>query len=170
MRPLVIVAAIARNGAIGRNNALPWTMPGDLARFRELTVGRPMLMGRRTFEAIGRNLPGRESIVLTRRPTVAAAGVHHVADLDAALAIADDRAAVMGAGEIALVGGTALFAGLMPRCARLALTFVDCAPEADTFFPPIDPYRWREAARVYPPRHPDDEADCVFVDYLPAGP
>lgn len=167
-RPLVLVAAIARNGAIGRDNALPWTMPGDLARFRALTTGRPMIMGRRTFEAIGRNLPDRESIVVTRGPVpLSDASVHAVGDPETALALADRRAAAMGAAEIALVGGAALFAALMPRCARLALTFVDCVPEADTFFPPIDPYVWAECARTYPPRDPRDEADCVFVDYRP---
>lgn len=169
MRPLVIVAAVARNGAIGRNNALPWTMPGDLARFRDLTMGRPMIMGRRTFEAIGRNLAGRESIVVSRAGAVEPApGVHCVGDPEAALRLAEDRAAAMEADAVALIGGAALFAALMPRCARLAMTFVDLAPEADTFFPPIDPYVWAESSRAYPPRDPRDEADCAFVDYRPA--
>lgn len=168
-RPLVIVAAAARNGAIGRDNALPWTMPSDLARFRRLTMGCPMIMGRRTWESIGRNLPGRESIVVSRRAMESLPpGAHHAADPRAALDLAAARAEAMDAGEIALVGGAALFEALMPHADRLAMTFIDLRPEADTFFPAIDPYLWREAARSVPPRHPRDDAACIYVDYVRA--
>ena len=166
--PLVIVAAAGRNGAIGRDGALPWTMPGDLARFRALTAGCPMIMGRRTWESIGRNLPGRESIVVSRRALDLPEGAHAAPDPDAALVLAAGRAAAMAAPAVALIGGAALFAALMPRADRLAMTFVDLRPEADTFLPPIDPYLWRESARIVPARHPRDEAACVFVDYARA--
>lgn len=166
MPPLVIVAAAGRNGAIGRNNSLPWTMPGDLARFRDLTMGCPMIMGRRTWEAVGRNLPGRESIVVTRGQTALPQGTFAARDPVAGLALAEERAEAMAAPAVALIGGAALFDALMKQVDRLAMTFIDLRPEADTFFPPIDPYEWREVSRSVPPRHPRDEAACVFVDYL----
>ena len=164
-RPLVIVAAVGRNGAIGRNGALPWTMPTDLARFKDLTMGCPMIMGRRTWESIGRNLPGRESVVVSRGTLDLPPGAHAAADPEAALTTAAKRADAMRAPAIALIGGAALFAAMMPRADRLAMTFVDSAPDADTFFPPIDPYAWREVRRDRPPRHEDDDAGCVFVEY-----
>ena len=167
-RPLMIVAAVGRNGAIGRDNALPWTMPGDLARFRTLTMGCPMVMGRRTWESIGRNLPGRESIVVSRSSLELSEGAHSASDPESALATAAERAEAMEAPAIALIGGAALFEALMPRADRLAMTFVDLWPEADTFFPPIDPYAWREAGRSVAPRHGRDEAACTFVDYVHA--
>ncbi len=167
-RPLVIVAAVGRNGAIGRDNALPWTMPGDLARFRALTMGCPMIMGRRTWDSIGRNLPGRESVVVSRGSPDLPEGASSATDPQSALAVAAARAEAMGAPAIALIGGAVLFEALMPRADRLALTFVDLRPEADTFFPPIDPYTWREAGRRAPPRHGRDEAACTFVDYVRA--
>ncbi len=164
--PLAIVAAVGRNGAIGQGGRLPWTMPGDLARFRARTMGKPMIMGRRTFESIGRALPGRESIVVTRdAANRLPAGVHRAADPDAACEIAATRAAAMGATEVSLIGGATLFDLMMDRADRLYMTFVDLAPEADTFFPAIDPAVWRETSRHVPKRHANDDAGCVFVDY-----
>ncbi len=168
-RPLVAVLAVGRNGAIGRENKLPWIMPTDLARFRAITMGKPMIMGRRTHDTIGKALPGRESIVVSRRAHVEPpSGVHLVTNLNNALAVADRRAAAMGASEIALIGGAKLFEALLPFCARIHLTIVDLRPAADTFFGPLDPYVWQEVARLTPPRHSRDEADCVFIDYAPA--
>lgn len=165
--PLAIVAAVGRNGAIGRGNALPWRMPGDLARFRDLTMGTPMIMGRRTYESIGKALPGRESIVVSRDASLPLpAGVFRAVGPDEALALAATRAAAMGAATITLIGGATLFEAMMPQVDRLHMTFVDLAPEADVFLPPIDPAVWRETARVTPPGHPKDEAGCVFVDYV----
>ena len=164
--PLVIVAAMGRNRAIGRDNALPWSMPGDLARFKALTMGTPMIMGRRTFASIGRALPGRESIVVSsdRRRTLPV-GVWLAGEPDTALALARERADAMRATGISLIGGATLFETMMPHVDRLAMTLVDLAPVADTFFPVIDPAVWQEAARDIPPRHPGDEASCVFVDF-----
>jgi dihydrofolate reductase len=164
--PLAAVVAVGRNGAIGRDGGLPWTMPGDLARFRDLTMGTPMIMGRRTFESIGKALPGRESIVVTRDPALALPeGVLRTADPETALAIGRERARAIGAPAITLIGGATLFAAMMTRVDRLHLTVVDLAPDADTFFPTLDPAAWREVSRHVPPRHPRDEAACVFVDY-----
>ena len=164
--PLSAVVAVARNGAIGRDNALPWTMPSDLARFRVLTMGKPMIMGRRTFESIGRALPGRVSIVVSRQPQAGLpAGVHAAIDPDAALGSAGERATALGASGITVIGGAALFHALMPRIDRIYMTIVDLRPAADTFLESLDPYVWCETARQRPPRHPRDEADCVFLEY-----
>ncbi|WP_158811451.1 dihydrofolate reductase [Beijerinckia sp. L45] len=165
--PLTAVAALGRNSAIGQGNRLPWSMPGDLAHFRACTMGKPMIMGRLTFEAIGRALPGRESIVVTRSGSfVERPAVWRAATAEDALALAQQRAAAMGADEVILAGGATLFDSMMPIIDRLRLTFVDLAPVADTFFPAIDPAIWREDSRVVAPRHPKDEAACVFVDYV----
>jgi dihydrofolate reductase len=164
--PLAAVIAIGRNGAIGRDNALPWTMPSDLARFRALTMGKPMIMGRRTFEAIGRPLPGRDSIVVSRRPLPGLpARVFAAGDPDAALALARARAAALGASEITLIGGAGLFAAMADHLDRLHLTIVDLRPDADTFLDRPDPYVWREVARERPVRDPRDESDCVVLTF-----
>ena len=167
--PLVAVAALARNGALGRNNALPWRAPSDLRRFRDLTWGRPLIMGRKTFQSIGGPLPGRETIVLTRdRNFLAGANPEHVhlaRDFDSGLALADDLARAMGAEEAILAGGAEIFRLGLPRARFLRLTFVDCAPEADTFFPEIDWRQWLEMRRERPPRAVGDEFALEFVDY-----
>ena len=163
---LSAVIAVGRNGAIGRDNALPWSMPSDLARFRALTMGRPMIMGRRTYEAIGRALPGRESIVVSRQPQAGLPdGVLAASSPEEALDLAGARATALGASGIAAIGGALLFAALMPRLDRIYLTIVDLRPEADTYLDSLDPYVWRETARLRPSRHPRDEADCVFLEY-----
>lgn len=165
-RPVAIVAAVGRNGAIGHGGDLPWRMPGDLARFRALTMGRPMIMGRRTFDSIGRALPGRESIVVSRDATLTLPkGVFQAETPEAALDLAEARAAAMGADEVSLIGGATLFDLMLARTDRLYMTFVDLAPQADTFFPAIDPTLWRETARQIPDPHPGDEATSIFVDY-----
>ncbi len=167
--PLVVVAALARNGALGRNNALPWRAPSDLRRFREITWGRPLLMGRRTFQSIGGPLPGRESVVLTRDQTFLAgarpAHVHLASDFDSGLAVAEDLARAMGAPEAILAGGAEIFRLGLPRAEKLRLTLVDCAPEADAFFPEIDWGQWRETRRERPPRGAGDDFALEFVDY-----
>ena len=164
---LTAVAAVGRNGAIGKGNRLPWSMPSDLAHFRRCTMGKPMIMGRLTFEAIGRALPGRESIVVTRSPGLSPQpGVWVAGSPEQALALARERAGAMGVDDIVLAGGATLFDRMMPIVDRLRMSFIDLAPAADTFFPPIDPAIWREEGRVIAPRQPQDEAACVFVDYV----
>jgi dihydrofolate reductase len=166
---LVAVAAVARNGALGRDNALPWRAPSDLKRFRDITWGRPLVMGRKTYQSIGAPLPGRETIVLTRdqkflggtRPD----HVRLVHDFDAALALAAELARAMGADEAILAGGAEIFRLGLSHAQFLRLTLVDCAPEADVFFPEIDWRQWREMRRERPPRAPDDEFGLEFVDY-----
>lgn len=163
---LALVAAVARNGAIGRDNALLWRLSSDLKHFKAVTLGKPMIMGRKTFESIGKPLPGRETIVVTRdRAWAAPAGVHVAASLDAALALAQARAEAMGADEIILAGGGQLYAALLDRAQRMVLTHVDLAPQGDAFFPDVDWTQWEEIARETPPRGANDDADCAFVTY-----
>lgn len=165
-RPLAIVAAVGRNGAIGQAKRLPWTMPTDLVRFRHLTMGKPMIMGRRTFDSIGRVLPGRESIVVSSFDLELPRGAVRAVDPRHALEIAMERAAAMNAEEIPVIGGALLFDEMISLATRLHMTFVDLAPHADAFFPTIVADDWREVSRVVPPRDPKDDASCVFVEYV----
>ncbi len=164
--PLLIVAAVAQNGVIGANSRLLWRLSSDLKRFKALTVGKPLVMGRKTFESIGRPLPGRETIVVTRHAAFVPAGALVAHSLKAAVALAADRAAAMGADAIVIAGGGEIYAQAIGLADRLAITEVALAPEGDTRFPPIDPSVWREVRREPGERGPNDEADFVFVDYV----
>jgi len=161
----LLVAAVARNGVIGSNNRLLWRLSGDLKRFKALTMGKPLVMGRKTFQSIGRALTGRETIVVTRDPALAPAGALVAHSLEAALKLAADRAAAMGAEAIVIVGGAEIYAQTIGRADRLAITEVALEPEGDARFPPIDPLQWREVRREKGERGPRDEADFAFVDY-----
>lgn len=156
---LVVVAAIDRQRAIGRGNALPWHLPDDLKRFKALTLGKPVLMGRKTAEAIGRALPGRPNLVLTRSGRVPFEGQVAVGSLDEAIARA-------GAPELMVIGGGELYALALPRAARLHLTEVDTTVEgADAWFPPLDAAGWRENAREHHPADARHTFGFDFVDY-----
>lgn len=164
-RPEVfLIAAIARNRVIGAGNRLLWRLPTDLRRFRESTLGKPVLMGRKTYDSIGKPLPGRDTIVVTRDRGFAAPGVFVAHSVEAALALAAERAAAMGAEAIAVAGGGEIYAATLPLADRLLLTEVDLAPEGDAFFPAIDPEAWRETRREARLRGPKDEAEFAFVD------
>ncbi len=143
---LVLVVARARNGVIGKNGALPWHLPEDLKRFKRMTVGKPVIMGRKTFESIGKPLPGRQNIVLTRDPAWQFPGVSVVPNLAEAVAAAglDPRARADG---IMVIGGAQIYAEALPSATRVELTEVAADPEGDTWLPPFDPARWRETAR-----------------------
>ena len=162
MTVLSLIAALDRDHAIGKGNALPWHLGDDLKRFKALTLGKPLLMGRRTAESLGRALPGRRNLVLTRHGTVPFSGMEAVASLEAAMAVADGD----GAGELCVIGGGEVFALALPLAARMHLTWVDTVVEgADAFFPRIDPAEWREIARE---AHPVDVRNVFafeFVDY-----
>ena len=166
--PLVIVAAVARNGVIGGNNRLLWKLRSDMNHFRAITMGKPMIMGRRTWDSIGRPLPGRETIVVTRDASFAAPGAHVVQDPESAIAMGQALAEHLKSPEIVVAGGGELYGLLLDRCAALHLTEVDLAPEGDAFFPPIDPAQWREAGRATHDPGPGDEAGFSFVDYVRA--
>ena len=165
MAELVLVCAIARNGVIGGGNQLLWRLPSDLKRFRMLTWGKPLIMGRKTFASIGRALPGRETIVLTRDQGFCVPGVHVAHDLASALQLGQSRAAAMGADEIILAGGAELYAALLDKVVRMHLTEVDMTPQGDAFFPAIDPAKWQETARHSPTPDPRDAATYHYVDY-----
>jgi dihydrofolate reductase len=157
---LVLVAALGRDHAIGRDNALPWHLSDDLKRFKALTLGKPVLMGRRTAESLGRALPGRLNLVLTRTGRAPFAGMEAVPHLDDAMALAGD------APELCVIGGGAVFAETLPLAARMHLTWVDTRVEgADAWFPRFDPRDWRVTARE---SHAADARNAFafeFVDY-----
>lgn len=139
---VTLVVAATEDGVIGRDNAMPWHLPADLARFKQLTWGKPIVMGRRTFESIGRALPGRRNVVVTRDPAWRAEGVHAADSLDAALAACGDAAEVM------VIGGAQLYAAALPRAGRVELTRIHARIDGDTRFPALDPAEWREVARI----------------------
>jgi dihydrofolate reductase len=163
--PLILIAAIAENGVIGKDNGLPWHLTSDLKRFRTLTMGKPMIMGRKNFQSIGRVLPGRETIVVTRDRDFAADGVHVVHSIEDALARAMERAAAMQAEEIVLAGGSEIYAAMIDKVDKMHITFVDLSPKGDTFFPAIDWSQWVEESRLRPPKDGKDDTTFSFVDY-----
>jgi dihydrofolate reductase len=162
---VALVAAVARNGVIGSGEALPWRLPSDLRRFKALTMGKPLIMGRKTFQSIGRPLPGRLTIVITRDVSYAPQGVEIAHDIGAAIRSAAAAARAAGADEIVVAGGGEIYAQTIGRAERLHITEVDFAPEGDARFPPIDPALWREVTRTTGERSPRDDADFAFVDY-----
>lgn len=164
MAPIVLVAAVARNGVIGAGGDMPWHLPADLRRFKAITLGKPMIMGRRTFDAIGRPLPGRRTIVVTRDRGWASAGVETAASLDEALR----RAADPEPEEIIVAGGGEIYAQAIGRADRLRLTWIDAAPDGDAWFPEVDPDRWRETGREPHPAA-DGRPAFSFVDYVADG-
>jgi len=155
--PVALIVAIAANGVIGKDNALPWHIPEDLKWFKENTLGKPVIMGRRTWDSIGRPLPKRPNIVVTRQGDWRADGAHAAHSLDEALALAARLAPE--AAELMVIGGNALFAEALPRAARLYLTEIARAYDGDTVFPPLDRTVWRESVR----RHNDGEPTFDFV-------
>ncbi|MHB8912017.1 MAG: dihydrofolate reductase [Lysobacter sp.] len=158
----VLIAALDRNHAIGRGNELPWRLPDDLKRFKALTLGRPLLMGRKTAQSLGRALPGRRNLVLTRSGAVPFAGMQAVASL----AEARELAATEDAGELCVIGGGEVYALCLPLATRLHLTEVDTRVEgADAFFPPFDRARWTEVAREAHAADARHAHGFAFVDY-----
>jgi dihydrofolate reductase len=171
--PITIVAAIARNSALGKDNHIPWRAPSDLKRFREITWGRPLIMGRKTWQSIGKPLPGRETIVVTHDrafPVENGQGnlqenVNVAHDFEQALVLADKLGRSMHAAEIIIAGGAELYLQAISRAKFLRLTYVDCTPKADTFFPDVDWDHWRELRRQAPPLGPKDEFALEYVDF-----
>lgn len=162
---LVLVAAVAENGVIGRDGGLPWRLKSDLAHFRALTIGKPVVMGRKTYLSIGKPLRHRTNVVISRDPAFAVHGVLAATSLDAALAAARGDALRRKACEIMIIGGSDIFAAVLPDADRLEITHVHAAPAGDTFFPPIDPKIWRETSRREHPAGPDDSAGFAVAAY-----
>ncbi|PTW58772.1 dihydrofolate reductase [Breoghania corrubedonensis] len=164
-----LIAAVAENGVIGRDNDMPWKLTSDLKRFKALTLGKPIVMGRKTFESIGRPLPGRPNIVVTRNPDFAAQGIRVVSSLEAGLELARELAAELGVGEVMVIGGGALYAEAIATADRLYITQVHARPPGDTRFPEIDPASWREVSREACVRAEGDSAETSFVTYHRGG-
>jgi dihydrofolate reductase len=163
---VVLVAAVAENGVIGANGGMPWRLKSDLAHFRALTLNKPVVMGRKTWQSISRPLPHRTNIVITRDPNFTALGALVVPSFEAALEAARKDAVERGTDEIMVIGGSDIFCAAMPVADRLEITHVHAEPEGDIRFPPIDPAVWREISRQEHPRGPDDSASFSVTTYL----
>ena len=133
---------MAENRVIGRDNSLPWRLPDDMRHFMNTTMGKPVLMGRKTFESMKSALPGRTNIVLTRDPNWHREGVNVVADLDAGIELAESQGLIDGVDEIMIIGGAEIYALALPRATRLYLTHVHAEPQGDVFFPELDLSAW----------------------------
>ncbi|UVO38756.1 dihydrofolate reductase [Bradyrhizobium arachidis] len=163
---IVFVVAIAENGVIGAGNAIPWRLKSDMARFKALTIGKPVIMGRKTFESLPgrRPLRDRTNIVITRDPAYRAAGAVVATSAAAAGAVALGDALRRSAAEIAVIGGAEIYRQWLDRADRLEITEVHARPDGDTHFD-IDKAQWEETSRVRHPAGPDDSADFSYVTY-----
>ncbi len=158
---LTLVVAVAKNRVIGRGGELPWRISSDMKRFKAATMGKPVLMGRKTWESLPkRPLPGRDNIVLTRDAAFVAEGARVYATLDAALAAARAMAQAKGAQEVCIIGGAQLYEATLPLADRIILTEVNLAPDGDAHFPDLGG-EWREVSRERIARGENDDADFV---------
>ena len=162
---IIIIAAVAENGVIGRGNALPWRLKSDMAHFRNLTMGKPVVLGRKTFASIGKPLAGRTTIVISRDENFGAPGIVVAPNFEAALATARGDALRRNAGAIIVAGGADIYAQALPCATRLVITEVHKRVEGDTRFPAIDSKIWRETARSEQRPGPQDDAAFAFVSY-----
>ncbi|MGZ5876143.1 MAG: dihydrofolate reductase [Bradyrhizobium sp.] len=162
---IVLIVAVADNGVIGAGGTIPWRLKTDLQRFKTMTMGRPVVMGRKTFLSLRRPLPGRTNIVMTRDGDFRKPGAVVTTSLAAARAVATGDALRRFVTEIAVIGGAEVYAQWVGCADRLEITEVHARPEGDTYFPAIDPAIWEEVARVRNPAGPDDSADFSFVTY-----
>ena len=162
---IVLVAAVAENGVIGRDNAIPWRLKSDQQRFKAITLNKPVVMGRKTFESLRRPLPGRTNIVVTRDPNYRAPGAVVTTSFENARAVAYGDALRRFATEIAVIGGAEVYAQWMAMATRLEITEVHARPEGDTHFASIDAAAWEEVARVRNPAGPDDSAEFSYVTF-----
>ncbi|MEZ5554144.1 dihydrofolate reductase [Haliea sp.] len=157
------MVAVAANGVIGRDNALPWHLPEDLRHFRRTTLGKPVVMGRKTFESIGRPLPGRPNIVVTGTPGWQVEGVTVTDSVPAALELARELARAEGVDELVVIGGATIYAAALPLAQRLYVTEVHADVEGDTWFPPVDRADWQEIQREELPASEDNPYAYAFV-------
>ena len=162
---ILLIAAVAENGVIGRSNALPWRLKSDLQHFRALTMGKPVVMGRKTYLSIGKPLTGRTTIVVSRDRGFTAPGIVVAPSLDAALTAARGDALRRNADTVVVAGGAEIYAQAMPLATQLAITHVHKQIDGDAYFPSIDPNEWHESARSEHWAAAEDEAGCAFVTY-----
>lgn len=157
---LSIIVAFDRKGTIGKNNALPWRLPADLQYFKKVTMGHPIVMGRKTYESIGRPLPGRQNIIVTRNRSFQAEGCEVVHSLEEIKKMKDQND-----GEIFIIGGAEIFRALLPEADRLYITYIDEEFEGDTFFPEIDFSEWQEVKKEKGPKDEKNPYDYYFCVY-----
>lgn len=162
---LALMAARAENNTIGRNNRLPWYLPNDLKYFKKITFGKPVIMGRKTWESLKGPLPGRTNIVVTRNPDYRAEGAKVVHDLDQAMTLAESIGVIDGIEEVVIMGGAGLYEEGLKKADRLYLTEVHAEVEGDAFFPEMDMSQWREVGREDFSAEPPNEYDYSFVIY-----
>ena len=162
---VTFVVAVADNGVIGQGGGLPWRLKSDMQHFRAATMGKPVVMGRKTYLSIGKPLAGRTNIVVSRDRAFAAPGVLVAPSIEAALTVARGDALRRGAAEIAVIGGADIYAQTMTAADRLVVTRVHLRPAGDTKFPSVDPNVWKEVERAEHRAGPHDEADFTIVVY-----
>jgi dihydrofolate reductase len=170
---LTLVVAVADNGVIGTDGQLPWRLKSDMAHFRDVTTGKPVVMGRKTFASIGKPLKGRTNIVITRDPDFAASGVVAAPSLPAALAVARGDALRRGGDEIAVIGGADVYRQALPIADRIVFTRVHLVATGDSTFPAVDPDAWIEKSRTEHAAGPHDDAPFTVLVFdrtaAPAG-
>lgn len=170
MAEIVLIAAVPKNGVIGADNDMPWRLSSDLKRFKQMTLGKPVVVGRKTFLSFGgKPLPGRPHIVISSDPEYAPEGAEAATSLEAALERAEQIAGETGVSEVCVIGGGRIYRQAMPLAGRLEITEIDAEPEGDTHFPAIDPGKWAEVARVPGMRGDKDSADFSYVTYQRRG-
>jgi dihydrofolate reductase len=146
--PLSLIAALAENRVIGIDNRMPWHLPGDFKYFKATTLGKPIIMGRKTWDSLGRPLPGRLNLVVSRQPGLQLEGAEVFSSLDAAIVRAEAWAHEQGVDEVMLIGGAQLYAQALERADRLYLTRVGLSPEGDAWFPEFDASQWQLTSNV----------------------
>ena len=162
---IVLVVAVAQNGVIGRDGDLPWRLPSDLKRFKQLTLGKPVVMGRKTWDSIGRPLPGRPNVVVTRDASFAAPGATVVSSLDEGLAVAQREAEALGVDEVCVIGGGQIYAQVFDRADILHVTRVAADVAGDTRFPAIDPAVFEKVADEPIPQGEKDSHAMHFATW-----
>lgn len=161
--PLVLVLAVAENGVIGRQQALPWDLPDDLQHFKRVTMGRPVLMGRKTFEAVGRPLPGRTNIVITRNAQWSAPGVRVVGTLDDAIELASEQAMIDNADALMVIGGAEIYQLALPLAQQVVVTEVHGTVNGDAYFDRGQLAGWQELSREFHPAGERNSHDFSVV-------
>lgn len=160
---IALIVAVARNGIIGKGGTLPWQLSSDLKTFRRLTMGKPIVMGRRTFESLGKPLDGRDNIVVTRDASFKAGGAGIFPTLDAAITRARDHAKTRNTDEIMIIGGADIYRQILPSADRIYWTQVEASVDGDTSFPTFDRNEWRETAREPIPKGPKDDYEATLI-------
>ncbi|MBQ0754499.1 MAG: dihydrofolate reductase [Gammaproteobacteria bacterium] len=160
-----LIVAKAANGCIGRDNKLPWYLPNDLKYFKQTTFGKPIIMGRKTWESLKGPLPGRANIVITRQENYQAVGAKVVATLDEAIVLAESIALIDGVEEVVIIGGAEIYTHALPRVTTMYVTEVHAEVQGDAFFPDVDLRQWRESRREDFTAEPPNQYDYSFIAY-----